>query len=321
MATLSTATSNFSALVQEVVAKSAEQELRTSLVHTMPGNFLPARIVKGTNFYRFARYADVAAQTAALTEGTPPTAQALTIATEGGSATQVGGVFEITDLATLDSPHDLIAINAERAGRQAASTIDILVREILAAGASVQYATGAARSTLATTSILTGALLKKMVAILSKNNVPTFGDGFYRAIIHSDPVYDLFTDTANGGWMDASKYTDNTPLLKGELGRYHRVRFLETGGLGTGTNPGAKVFPDAGASSADVYSTFIMGPDAYAYLDNVALQAYFIPPGGDHADPIAQLAKIGWKTRFGCMLVDEAGPRYIRLESGATLGT
>lgn len=321
MATLSTATSNFSALVQEVVAKSAEDELRTKLVHTFPGNYLPARIVKGTNFFRFARYADAAGQTAALTEGTPPTAQSLTIATEGASATQIGGVFEITDLATLDSPHDLIAVNAERAGRQAAASIDILVREILAAGASVQYATGAARSSLATTSILTGALVKKMVAILSKNNVPTFGDGFYRAIIHSDPVYDLFTDTANGGWMDATKYVDNMPLIKGELGRYHRVRFLETGGLGTGTNPGAKVFPDAGASSADVYSTFFFGPDAYAYLDNMALQSYFIAPGGDHSDPIAQLAKIGWKTRFGCMLVDEAGPRYIRLESGATLGT
>jgi N4-gp56 family major capsid protein len=320
VATLSTATSNFSALVQEVVAKSAEEELRTKLVHTQPGNYLPARIVKGTNFYRFARYADVAAQTAALTEGSPPTAQSLTIATEGGSATQIGGVFEITDLATIDSPHDLIAINAERAGRQAAVTIDILVREILAAGASVQYATGAARSTLATTSVITGALVKKMVALLAKVNVPTFSDGFYRAIIHSDAVYDLFTDSATGGWMDANKYVDNMPLLRGEIGRYHRVRFLETGGTGTGTGPGAKIFVDAGASSADVYSTYFFGPDSYAMLDNVALASYFIAPGGDHSDPIAQLAKIGWKARFGCMLVDEAGPRYIRLESGATLG-
>jgi N4-gp56 family major capsid protein len=320
MATLSTATSNFSALVQEVVQKSAEQELRTNLVHTIPGNYAKASIVKGTNFIRFARYADLAAQTAALTEGAPPTAQALTIASEGASATQIGGVFEITDLATLDSPHDLIAINAERAGRQAAASVDVLVREILAAGASVQYVTQAARSALATSNVVTGAQIKKMVALLSKTNVPTFGDGFYRAIIHSDVVYDLFTDTANGGWMDASKYVDNMPLLKGELGRYHRVRFLETGGTGTGTNPGAKVFPDAGASSADVYSTIFLGPDAYVYADSQPMQAYFIAPGGDHSDPIAQLAKIGWKTRFGCMLIDEAGPRYIRLESGATLG-
>jgi N4-gp56 family major capsid protein len=307
--------------VQEVVVKAAEEELRAKLVHAQPGNYLPTSFIKGTNLVRFARYADPAAVTTALTEGTAPTAQALTIASEAFSATQVGGVFEITDLAALDSPHDLIAINAERAGRQAAVSYDVLVREVLAAGASVQYVTAASRSLLATSNVLTGAQVKRMVALLSRTNVPTFGDGFYRAIIHSDTVYDLFTDTANGGWMDASKYVDNTPLLNGELGRYHRVRFLETGGTGTGTGAGAKVIPDAGASSADVYSTFFFGPGAYTIADSQRMSAYFIPPGGDHADPIAQLAKIGWKVRFGCMLVDEAGPRYIRLESGATLGT
>lgn len=319
MATLSTATSNFSALVQEVVQKAAEQELRTNLVHTIPGNYIPARIVKGTNMVRFARYADVAAQTTALTEGTAPTSQSLTIASEAFSATQVGGVFEITDLGSLDSPHDLIAINAERAGRQAASTIDILVREILAAGSSVQYVTATSRATLAASNVVTGAVLKKIVRNLARNNVPSFSDGFYRAIVHADVVYDLFTDGATGGWMDANKYVDNTPLLKGEIGRYHRVRFLETGGTGSGTDPGAKVFIDGGASSAEVYSTYFFGPDSYTLADSQPLSAYFVAPGGDHSDPIAQLAKLGWKTRFGCMLVDEAGPRYIRLESGATV--
>lgn len=305
--------------MQEVIQKAAEQELRTNLVHTIPGNYIQARQVKGTNLVRFARYADVAAQTTALTEGTPPTSQSLTIASEAFSATQVGGVFEITDLATIDSPHDLIAINAERAGRQAASTIDILVREILAAGSSVQYVTATSRATLAASNVVTGAVLKKIVRNLTRNNVPRFGDGFYRAIVHADVVYDLFTDGATGGWMDASKYVDNMPLLKGEIGRYHGVRFLETGGEGSGTNPGAKVFIDGGASSAEVYSTYFFGPDSYALADSQPLNAYFVPPGGDHSDPIAQLAKIGWKTRFGAMLVDEAGPRYIRLESGATV--
>lgn len=321
MATLTTATSNFSALVQEVVGKAAEEELRTKLVHTQPGNYLSTSFIKGTNLVRLARYADLAAQTTALTEGTAPTAQALTIASEAFSATQLGGVLELTDLAQIDSPHDLIAINAERAGRQAATTIDILVREILAAGASVQYVTATSRATLATSNVITGAQVKRMVAILSKNNVPTFGDGFYRAIVHSDTVYDLFTDTATGGWMDASKYVDNAPLLNGEIGRYHRVRFLETGGTGTGTGAGAKVFVDGGASNADVYSTYFFGPGSYTMADSQRLSSYFIAPGGDHSDPIAQKAAIGWKVRFGAMLVDEAGPRYVRLESGATLGT
>ena len=313
MATLSTATSNFSALVMEVVGKSAEQELRSKLVHAMPGNYLPTSFIKGTNLVRLARYADVAAVTTALTEGTTPTALALTIASEAFSATQVGAVFELTDLSLIDSPHDLIAINAERAGRQAAASIDELVKTILVAGASVQYVTATSRVLLATSNVVTGAQVKKMVANLSRNNVPTFGDGFYRSIIHPDVVYDLFTDTATGGWMDASKYVDNTPLLNGELGRYHRVRFQETAA--------AFVAVDGGAASVAAYSTIFFGPDAYTLADSQNLSSYFVPPGGDHADPLAQIAKIGWKVRFGCILVDEAGPRYIRLESGATLGT
>jgi hypothetical protein len=42
-----------------------------------------------------------------------------------------------------------------------------------------------------------------------------------------------------------------------------------------------------------------------------------VAPGG-HGDELAQVASIGWKCRIGAMLVDEAGPRYVRIESGAT---
>ena len=33
---------------------------------------------------------------------------------------------------------------------------------------------------------------------------------------------------------------------------------------------------------------------------------------------LAQVASLGWKCRIGAMLVDEAGARYVRIESGAT---
>lgn len=313
MATLSTATTNFSTLVQAVIVKAAEQELRASLVHTMPGNYQSSSFIPGTNLVRLGRYADPSAQTVALTEGTPPTAQALTIGTESFSATQVGGVFEITDLAELDSPHDVISINAERAGRQAAVTIDTLVREVLAAGTSVQFVTQTVRTALTTANIVTGAVIKKMVTLLARRDVPTFSDGFYRAFLHPDVTYDLFTDTASGGWMDISKYENSVTLRNGEIGRYHRVRFLESSA--------AKVFVDGGATSADVYSTFFFGPDAYIMADSQRLSSYFVAAGGDHSDPLAQKYAMGWKARFGAALVVQAGPRYLRLESGATLGT
>lgn len=311
MATLSTATSGFADLVQEMVARAAEQELRASLPHAMPGNYQRLSFIKGTDTIRLARYADAAAQTAALTEGTAPTAQSLTISSETFSATQLGGVWEITDLGQLDSPHDVIAISAERAGRQAALSIDRNVREILNAGASVQYVTATSRATLATSNVVTAAQVKKMVANLKGRNVPSFGDGFYRAFVHPNVVYDLMTDTANGAWLDL-KYTEALPILAKEIGRLAGVRFLESSE--------SKVFIDGGASSADVYSTYFFGPDSYGLADSQNLSSYFIAPGGDHSDPLAQKAAVGWKVRFGGILIDEAGPRYIRLESGSSLG-
>lgn len=309
MATTTTATSNFSALVQETVRGLVEKELRAARPHAMPGNYRPATMIPGTNLLRFARYADLAAQTTALTEGTAPTDQELTIASESFSATQLGGTIALSDLAALDSPNDLIAIAAERAADQAARSMDNNVKTILQAATSVQYSNGSARS--AVSAVASGDLIKRLVARLVRNNVPRFGDGFYRCIMHPFVQYDIFADTASGGWMDATRYVDNLPMLAGELGAYHGVRFQITSN--------ASVFTTAGAGSVDVYSSFFFGPEAYALGDSQTLNAYFTPFGNDHSDPIAQKAIVGWKVRFGAALLDEAGPRYIRLESAATL--
>lgn len=307
MATLATTTTNFSDLVTDLVRKSLEDELRASLPHLSPGNYVPASLIKGTNIIRFPRYPDLAAQTTPLTEGTAPTAQALTIESETLSVAQYGGVLEWTDLAELDSPHDVVAINAERAARQAAVTMDTIVRDVLAAGTNVKYSNGSARSTVSAT--ITGALVKQMFWFLQSINVPTFSDGTYRSIISPEQAYNLEADTATGGWMDVHKYVNNAPLLSNEIGRYAGIRFM--------VSDSAKVFATAGAGGVNVHSAFIFGPDSYAVGDSQALSAYFVPRGGDHSDPIAQKATVGWKVRFGSILVDQAGPRYVRLETAA----
>jgi N4-gp56 family major capsid protein len=313
MALTSTATSNFSSTVTALVERRLEEALRARYPHAMPGNFIAARKMgNGTNSLTFVGYSDLAATTVALTEGTAPTDQTLAIVIDTCTATQIGNTIALTDLAEVESPHDLIAVAADKAADQAAKSIDVLVREILAAGASVQYAgTATSRATVATSHVLTGALVKKMWTILQRNNVPTFSDGLYRCIIHPDSLYDLQTDTANGGWMDALKYTTAEPLLTNEVGRYGGVRFQ--------ISSQAKVFTTAGAGSANVYSAFFFGPDAYVVGDLQSVRAYFVPAGGDHSDPIAQKALVGWKTAFGSMLADANGVRYVRLEHGTTL--
>ena len=115
MATTSTATTNFSDLVTQLVAARALEELRARAVHAMPGMYVPARFVKGTNTLRYARYADLGVVTSTLSEGVAPTDQALTISSEFFTAVQYGATVAVTDLAQIDNPHDLIGIAAEKA--------------------------------------------------------------------------------------------------------------------------------------------------------------------------------------------------------------
>lgn len=321
MATTTTATSGFSDLVQELVAARAEEELRARAVHAMPGLYVPARFIKGTNTLRYARYADLAVNTTALTEGTAPTDNELTISSEYFTAAQFGATVAVSDLAQIDSPHDLISIAAERIAYNATRSMDVLVRDNIHANvltSAVFGATGAttltantANSAVATTGVLSGAFVKNMVARLKGANVPQFADGTYRCIIHPSQEYDLVSDTSVNGWIEANKYSNNTPLLTNEIGMFAGVRFI--------VSSDAKVYATAGASSGNVYAALFLGPDAYTIGDSQTLQSYFVAPGGDHSDPLAQKALVGYKMRFGSLLLDAAGARYRVLKTQATV--
>lgn len=312
MTTTLTTTSNFSSTVTADVKRRVLENLRAKYAHAMDGNYLPGAYVKGTNSFTYVTYPDLAAATTALSEGTAPTANALSISVDSFSATQIGNTIEISDLAALQSPHNLASIASERLADNAAKTMDTLVREIVAAGTSVFYATGSARSSQATSNILTGALVKRMVEELQSINAPTFPNGNYRAILHPRQAGDLQRDTASGGWVDIFKY-DNAAVLEG-------LRTASFAGVDFIITSQAKVFATAGVSSANVYGALFFGPGAYALNDLQTLNAYLVPPGGDHSDPIAQKAIVGWKMAFGCKLLTGNTLKLLRLETGATYG-
>jgi N4-gp56 family major capsid protein len=312
MSTLSTATSNFSSLVTALVMRRTEEILAANYVHLDAANgFSRATIIKGTNQLTFPAFAQLAANTTALSEGTPPTAQTLTISTDTVTAAQMGWTVEVTDLALLEAPQNLIAEAANLIGDQAANSMDVVVRDVLAAGASVKYAgTATSRVLVGLTDVLTGVLTKKSVGNLRKRNVPTFSDGSYHAIITPGQAYDLMSDTATGGWIDANKYQTNRALLTGEIGEFAGARFV--------ISSNAKVFTTAGASSVDVHSGCFLGTMAYAIGDLQSLEARYVAPGGDHSDPLAQKAIVGAKVNLGAALLDAIDARYLRVETGAT---
>jgi N4-gp56 family major capsid protein len=313
----------FQKLVQELVSQQIAQELRSRMVHLVPGNYVPGQFVKGTDRIRYVRYPDISHNLTELNEGvTPDPTVNLSVTTEYFSVKQYGSYTSLSDIAQLDSPHDLVSIAAERVSFAAAKSMDAIVRDVMNAGsARVYYASkftdGAAVTTrlgLADGTVsnagtdaarqdykLNGLEVKKAVARLKAANVPPFPDGFYRCIIHPNQQFDLLTDTSGHGFLEATKYTQPLDMLSGEIGAYSGVRFLVAND--------AKTFTQTNTASASItiYSALFFGPDAFVVGDSQTMQTYFVAPGGDHTDPLSQRALIGYKLRFGAMIMGEAG--------------
>lgn len=323
--TTDTASTNFDKTVQVMIRKELEEELLPSLPHLMPGNFVAAKFLKGSNAtMRFLRIPNLSIPAAAailghtadtapwLSEGTAPTAQEFTFGYEEFTAHQAGQRVQITDVAAMESPLDLAAEGAKLIARQAAEVVDSDIAQVLAAGTNVLYAGSgnSARTDVGSTDVLDGTTIRRAVQNLKADSVPGFGNG-YRGIIHPAVVFDFEEDDDVGGWLSVGTYSKADNIVNGELGRYAGVTFYES--------PRAVSFAAGGAGGVDVYSTIILGRGAYAFGDFGTLTTHVSPFKAAPGNELAQLMSIGYKAFFGSMLIDEAGARYIRIESASGL--
>lgn len=240
---------------------------------------------------QWRRFASLSAATTALTEGTTPAGSALSIATITATVAQYGDFVEISDKLDMLGIDPVLTETAELLGEQAALTIDTLVRDVIVAGTSVQYAAGrASRATVAAGDVFNITELRKAVRTLSSNNARKI-DGGYVAIVHPKTVYDIQNDSA---WVNAAQYAGSTRIFNGEVGKLYGVRFVESSN--------AKVFTGAGASGIDVYATLIFGNEFYGVVDvsGVGDVEFIVKPHGSAgtADPLNQRATSGWKTMF-----------------------
>jgi len=323
VATTLTSQAGFGALVQELVQARALEELRARAVHAMPGLYVPGRFVKGTNVIRYARYADLDINTTPLTEGAPPTDDALTISSEFFTAAQYGGTLAVTDLAQLDNPHDLISIAAERVAYKATRSMDNLVRNTIhstARTAAIQGATASqtvvANAATAVAAPINGWLVKRLVADMLAANVQPFADGFFRLIIHPNQSFDLLTDTSTNGFIELNKYVSDLPALTNEVGRFGGCRII----VSSDAFRAAASAPTTYATSGAVYNALFLAPDAYTIGDSQTLQSYFVAPGGDHTDPLAQKALVGYKMRFGSKLLHTSTDTTAAGDNGVATG-
>lgn len=301
MAGLPAMTANFDKTLTALVRRDLLDNLRVVPRWLVPGSYIPGKLVPGTNLIRHIAYADLAAQDSFITtEGQPPDAEPLAIGYAEYSCRQHGRLVQVTDVALGLSPHELLSVAAEKAAYDAVMTVDRSIATAVMAGTGITLTVAGAG--------LAGSDIRRWAAQLKAKNVPTFPDGYYVAMIAPQVAYDLMSDTAVGGWIEASKYGNPEALFNGEIGRLYGIRFIETT-VGT-----------VNIAAPDTYNTVVFGPDYFAFGDMGSVESFMVRPGGDHGDPLAQSALVGYKGMWGAStleVTEAGGPRFGKVETHA----
>jgi len=234
------------------------------------------------------RYTPLAAATTALTEATNPTESSIASATVSATVAEYGNFDKISSLLYGTSIDRAAKEKVEVLAQNASETLDTLVRNELFTGATTQFAAARTALTAVTSAdVLTVAEIRKAVRTLKKNNAITYGDGYFLGKVGPDTSFDLMGDTT---WVNAHSYKDGGELYKGELGKLHRVRFLECS-----SNQKSE------ASTVTVYSNFIHGQEAIGTVDLAGGNKQLIIKESDKSDTsnaLNMFMTIGWKATF-----------------------
>lgn len=258
----------------------------------------------GTGVVYWTKWTNLPLVTAGQGEGVPTTAVSMTATNVTGSTAQYDAAVSISDLLAYTSFGDVMKAAMERLAYNAGLSIDTVIRNIIATAGTLQSATGvagAAWTSIPVTGTLTIGEVKRAVRTLRRNDTMEQSDGMFVAAIHPDALYDLQTDSSTGGWIDANKYTDSNAakLLKGEVGKLHGVRFLETSN--------AYVRGAGVTASASIYVTNFFGRDAFGVTDLQNLKTFVKGfQSGGTGDPTEKVATAGWKTTFGAAPLNSA---------------
>lgn len=253
----------------------------------------------GSNSMRFFRYAaGDAANVSAITEGTNPAANALAIDSIDVELNQFGQVIAISDLASATELFNNLEQATLRVGRDSALKMDSIIRDELFindasnpvpgdnnifSGSTTTW--GSSISAVDATDFLDAATALKIQSATPIN-------GFYIAVVGPQVARDLMND---GDWIAAHHYANPDSIVRGEIGRLHGVRFVET------TQPfrAAVGSQYTHVSNGAYYGSAVVGAEAYACA-SLNSQSPFAPSvqitnGADKSDPLNLQTKVGMK--------------------------
>lgn len=275
--------------------------------------------------------APFAAVTTALTEGVTPNEHDITITAITAEVEEYGAFVRYTRKLAAMGIDKVAAEAGDALGEQAGDSLDQLVRNVIIAGTTVQYSGAATQRSEVADDLDAAELLEALATLKTNKAQPSLG-GKYAVLLHPYAEYDLYQDSVMQNVLYYSKERgENNPWTTGFVGAAFGMDFWAT--------PNAKIWADAGASSADVLATLVIGKGAFgigglgAYMPQAVkgmkdgnntfakvrplrlIQKPFGSAGSE--DPLEQRATIAWYTTFVTKILTENF--MVRIEHAATL--
>lgn len=292
-----TTTGGLAAKMKTFYDKQMLSRLRPRLVYHQYGEQkrLPTGEGKTVQWYRRT---DLAANTTPLTEGTTPNPISLGATSLTATLAQYGDWTQTSDLISMTSIDDEIEAAVDLLSFRATRTLDSLDRALLDADTTNNiYIGGANLAAVGATNVLTGVQVRNAVRILKSVNADAFDNG-YVAIVHPNVSYDLFGDTAGGGWVNANTYTNTENLQRGAIGKFFGAQFVETTEVTrttTGTSGGAAAY----------YNHFLaMGALGVVEFDGGVHTYVKKPSDTDTSNPLNLYSTVGYKLTYANKLLD-----------------
>ncbi len=299
MATLTTATGTLSAELRTYYDRNLLSRLLPRLVYALFGQPRPMPRNEGQSV-QFRRFSSLAVATTPLTEGVTPTGNTLTVTTVSATPAQYGDFIEISDILDFTAPDPILTETGTLLGEQAANTIDQLVRNVVMAGTTVQYAgaSSASRVTVGSADLINATEVQKAVRTLHNNNAHKITNILNASTgVGTKPIaagyigicgpYATYTLKQDAKFIPVHEYGSNAGgTLPFEVGALDEVRFVET------SNP--TIYAAGGEGGIDVHATLILAADAFGVITPWGVQN-IIKGFGQGQDPLDQRATSGWK--------------------------
>ncbi|MEW4371776.1 N4-gp56 family major capsid protein [Paenibacillus kandeliae] len=289
------------------------ERLTPALQWTEYGQKKPIPKRKGATA-NFRRLNSLNVSTTALTEGVTPDGVDLNISAINATVKEYGNWTKISEFLDLTGYDPLMTEVAGLMGENAGESIDVITRDIVAAGTNVLYA-GAktSRATVTATDKITAADILLARRALRRAKVKPLdlpnGKKGYVALIPVDVATDLMQTSE---WKESQVRNNTEDFKNGVIGMLYGIWFVEVDQPVT--------FAGAGASGANVYGTIFLGKGAYALPDiggSMKPEIIVHPAGsGGISDPLNQFNTVAWKCAFTAVRLQELA--ILRYESSAS---